>query len=125
MASSISDPQLLINEGELDEILRIIDNKKKPQSKIVGNLFGLWRNSLIQPVVQLITGPGAGAKTSKETFKPDVDYQKRIKKYLQNEHGLLQIGLWFYGNVNRYPRCKCNMCHYTFPTEMPKIPLFT
>ncbi|CAB3993024.1 Hypothetical predicted protein [Paramuricea clavata] len=99
-----SDPQLLINEGELNEILRIISAAKNPECKIVGSLFGLWRNSLTQPVVQLATGPGARAKVSKEMFKPDGAYHSEIKEYLDNDHGLLQIGLWCSGSRSRYPR---------------------
>ena len=104
MASSAFVPQLLINEGELDEIVRIIGAAKSSESKVVGKLFGLWRNSLIQPVVQLVTGPGGRAKTSKKHFESDDRYHHKIKKFLECEHGLLQIGLWFSGNVDRYPR---------------------
>ena len=106
MASSVFVPQLLINEGELGEILRMINAAKSAESRIVGPLFGLWRNSLIQPVVQLVTGPGAKAKTSKRSFIPDINYHGKISKRLETDYGLLQIGLWFSGNLDRYPRCK-------------------
>ena len=106
MASSAFAPQLLINEGELEEIVRMVKAAKTVESKVVGKLFGLWRNSLIQPVVQLVTGPGGRAKTSKKHFVSDDGYHHKIKKFLDCEHGLLQIGLWFSGNVDRYPRCK-------------------
>ena len=103
-----SRPQLLINEGELNEILRIISAAKDPECKIVGSLFGLWRNSLTQPVVQLATGPGARAKISKKMFTPDGAYHGGITEYLDNDHGLLQIGLWCSGSASRYSKRKCN-----------------
>ncbi|XP_028402843.1 uncharacterized protein LOC114525644 isoform X2 [Dendronephthya gigantea] len=104
MASSGFAPQLLINESELNEILRIIKSAKSTKVKIVGKLFGLWRNSLIQPVVQLVTGPGKSAMTSKEMFRPDSGYHEQIKHYMQYEHGLLHIGLWLSGSTDRYPK---------------------
>ena len=106
MASSSFTPQLLINEGELSEILRIIKSAESNEAKIIGNLYGLWRNSLIQPVVQLITGPGWKAKISAQKCIPDDHYNKQIKSYLEGEHGLLQIGVWVSGSANRYPKCR-------------------
>lgn len=100
-------PQLLINESELSEIRRMISAAKNRQCKIVGSLFGLWRNSLIQPVVQLITGPGQRGKMVERKFSPDYDYQEAIKKYLGEQHGLLQIGLWCSGDATRDLRRKC------------------
>lgn len=108
MALPLSVAQLLINQSELDEIYHIINSAKDPDVKIVGSLFGLWRNSLFQPVVHLVTGPGKKAKISKSTFGPDYNYNHDIKKCLKEDHGLLQIGLWCSGNANRYPRRKCN-----------------
>ena len=108
------DPQLLINEGELNEILRVISAAKNPECKIVGSLYGLWRNSLIQPVVQLATGPGASAQVSKITFAPDGGYHDGITEYLDSEHGLLQIGLWCSGGAHRYPKRKYNKKLYAF-----------
>ena len=108
MASIINVPQLLIHESELNEILRIISTVKDPECKIVGNLFGLWRHSLIQPVVHLVTGPGKRAKLSRDTFIPGGVYHVGMKKYMEEQHGLLQIGLWCSGNSDRYPARKCN-----------------
>ena len=107
MASATPHLQLLINEGELSEIVRVI-NDRGSKTKIVGCLFGLWRNSLLQPVVQLVTGPGKNAKLSKKNFTPDSRYHDRITRYLEEEHGLLQIGLWCSGSAERYPRRRCN-----------------
>ena len=106
MASLVS-AQLLINQSELDEIYHIIHSAKDPEVKIVGSLFGLWRNSMVQPVVHLVTGPGKKAKISKSSFGPDYDYHHNIKECLNEDHGLLQIGLWCSGNANRYSRRKC------------------
>jgi hypothetical protein len=107
MASSA--PRLLINAGELGEILRITKQAKDPEMKIVGNLFGLWRHSCNQPVVQLVTGPGKRATVSKKTYSPDGVYHIGMKRYLEAQHGLLQIGLWCSGNSGRYPARKCSI----------------
>ncbi|XP_028402842.1 uncharacterized protein LOC114525644 isoform X1 [Dendronephthya gigantea] len=120
MASSGFAPQLLINESELNEILRIIKSAKSTKVKIVGKLFGLWRNSLIQPVVQLVTGPGKSAMTSKEMFRPDSGYHEQIKHYMQYEHGLLHIGLWLSGSTDRYP--KLNHASREFSLASPLLP---
>ncbi len=108
MASTLPVPRLRINAGELGEILSIINTAKDPDLKIVGNLFGLWTNSFNQPVVHLITGPGKRATVSKKTFSPDGVYHVGMKKYLEAQHGLLQIGIWCSGNAKRYPSRKCN-----------------
>ena len=96
----------MIHESELNEILRVVNTAKDPELKVVGNLFGLWKNSLMQPVVQLITGPGKRAKVSKNSFSADGVYHIGTKKYLEEKHGLMQIGLWCSGNANRYPARK-------------------
>ena len=114
MASSSSGPQLLINAGELGEILRTIKVAKDLELKIVGNLFGLWKNSCDQPVVQLVTGPGKRATVSKKTYSPDGVYHIGMKKYLEAQHGLLQIGLWCSGNSRRYPSRKYIIRNFLF-----------
>ena len=97
------NPQLLIHEGELNEILAVIKSKGS-EVKIVGALFGLWRNSLKQPVVHLVTGPGKKAGIQKDKFSTDFSYVNGCKEYLRRNHGLLQIGLWCSGSIRRYPK---------------------
>ena len=101
-----SKPQLLIHDGELNQIVGMIKAAKSPEVKLGGSLFGLWRNSLTQPVVYLVTGPGKNAKVRKSAFAPDVCYHSRCKEHLKENHGLLQIGLWLSGSARRYPKCK-------------------
>ena len=115
MASSTTTPQILINESEINEMLRIINAGKNSEVKIVGKLFGEWKESCSQPVIQLITGPGQRAKISKKSFSPDGYYHIHLKKYLESEHGLSQIGLWCSGSANRYPtrKCKQRTIYYT------------
>lgn len=107
---SSSTPRLLINREELNEIWRIMLSARKPKHKMVGGLYGLWRNSLRQPVIELITGPGKyinqSDKAKNHDYKFDKDYHEFITKYLNEEHGLMQIGLWCSGKANSYPSCK-------------------
>ena len=95
-----SRTQLLIYEGELNEIFTIVDSKRG--NKIVGCLYGLWRHSLTQPVVHLATGPGAKAKLGFSTFYIDSNYDTKCKEYLAANHGLTEIGLWVAGDLSRY-----------------------
>ena len=85
--------QLLLHAGELEYIMKTIKATRKNQFA-AGCLFGLWRNSLIQPVIQFVTGPQLKEKEGiKEVFR---------KKYssadiLEEDHRLLHLGFWFYG----------------------------
>lgn len=113
MASNLK-LQLLIHEGEVSEIVRIIQAGRGSEMKIVGNLFGLWRNSLTQPVVQLITGPGKSARLTRDTFSPDPNYHDECKNYLRENHGLLQIGLWASGSARRYQKLDPHQANFAY-----------
>ncbi|XP_068701977.1 uncharacterized protein [Montipora foliosa] len=70
-----------IHNGEMGQIKYLIEQKKTK-----GELYGLWTHSY-QPVVQYVTG---GVKQKD---------QEKIGKYLQNNHGLKQVGNWSTQNM--------------------------
>ncbi|XP_068719337.1 uncharacterized protein [Montipora capricornis] len=79
-----------IHNGEMGQIKYLIEQKKTK-----GELYGLWTHSY-QPVVQYVTG---GVKQKD---------QEKIGKYLQNNHGLKQVGNWSTQNMGDvHPESDC------------------
>ena len=90
--------QLLLHAGELEYIVDTIKESRNENADFVGGcLFGLWRNSLIQPVIQFVTGPGKGQLASVEKmFKSR--YAKQCASIVKDNHCLLHLGFWFSGS---------------------------
>jgi hypothetical protein len=95
---SQSNLQLLLHAGELEYIVNTI--KKSKQTEFVGGcLFGLWRNSLKQPVIQFVTGSGPQEKYGQHSTIEDVFKSPYVKPYadiLEEDHRLSHLGFWFY-----------------------------
>lgn len=112
---SESNLQLLLHAGELEYIIDTINaskgSKSSKQSSCVGGcLFGLWRNSLKQPVIQFVTGSGPdrisnkkGEGRIKELF--DNPSTEGYASVLMNDHQLLHLGFWFYGEQEEQGMC--------------------
>ena len=99
--------QLLLHAGELEYIVRTI--QESPSNHFAaGCLFGLWRNSLIQPVIQFVT---SCRTTSKKNGKPasieevfEKGYKGSNANILEQDHRLLHLGFWICGSdefINR------------------------
>ena len=98
---SQSGLQLLLHAGELEHILETIKRSKRAEP-VGGCLFGLWRNSLIQPVIQFVTG--CGSQKHRKVF--DKEYTKIYADILEKNHRLLHLGFWFCGTDNEQEEAK-------------------
>lgn len=89
--------QLLLHAGELEHIMRTIEAPGSTQFA-AGCLFGLWRNSLIQPVIQFVTGCQTTKKgqpvSIEEVFEKE--HTGRNADILEKDHRLLHLGFWVY-----------------------------
>lgn len=98
--------QLLLHAGELEHIVRTIKASQSAQFA-AGCLFGLWRNSLIQPVIQFVTGCQTTTKKGQPVSIEEVigkEYTGRNADILKQDHCLLHLGFWVYGSqelINR------------------------
>ena len=97
---SQSSLQLLLHAGELEYIVDTIKTSRNKNAGFVGGcLFGLWRNSLIQPVIQFVTGPGKhfeGTTSVDKMFRSH--YVKECAQIMMRSHCLLHLGFWFSGS---------------------------
>jgi hypothetical protein len=97
---SQSNLQLLLHAGELEYIVNTI--KKSKQTEFVGGcLFGLWRNSLKQPVIQFVTGSGIDRHYTVRDVFIENRVAKDNAKILEKSHRLLHLGFWFYGSEDK------------------------
>jgi hypothetical protein len=97
---SQSGLQLLLHAGELQYIVETIRNSNGT-GFVGGCLFGLWRNSLKQPVIQFVTDSGSNKGGRNRTINKDMFDNENIKKYksiLKRDHCLLHLGFWFNGS---------------------------
>ncbi|CAB3993023.1 Hypothetical predicted protein [Paramuricea clavata] len=96
---SQSSLQLLLHAGELEYIVKTIRASLNKNDRFVGGcLFGLWRNSLKQPVIQFVTGPGENFDDSrgiKNMFSSK--HVESCATIMMEKHCLLHLGFWFYG----------------------------
>lgn len=92
---SASNLQVLMHAGELQYIVENIKKSDRKTKFVGGCLFGLWRNSLKQPVIQFVTGPDKNfaGKNVKEMI--DGNYVKECTETLEKNHCLLRLGFWF------------------------------
>lgn len=89
--------QLLLHAGELEYIVDTIKESRNKNADFVGGcLFGLWRNSLVQPVIQFVTGPGKRLASVEKMFKSH--YAKECARIVMDNHCLLHLGFWFSGS---------------------------
>ena len=93
---SQSNLQVLLHEGELLHIVEAIHQSKGVA--VGGCLFGLWRNSLTQPVIQFVTGPAQKSfrEPIEDIFKNE--YNTKCEEILKTEHRLLNLGYWVSGS---------------------------
>jgi hypothetical protein len=103
---SQSSLQLLLHAGELEYIVNTIKASKSTDF-VGGCLFGLWRNSLIQPVIQFVTGTGRRATSIKDLFENR--YTEIYAGVVEKDHRLSHLGFWFFGSKDEQDRgtCKC------------------
>ena len=94
---SQSGLQLLLHTGEVDYIVKTIRERRKATPFVGGCLFGLWRNSLKQPVIQFVTGPSKNFvnKGIEEIFSNH--FYDPCADVVWNKHCLLHLGFWFCG----------------------------
>ena len=94
---SQSNLQVLLHAGELWQIVQAI--QQSSGSFVGGCLFGLWRNSLKQPMIQFVTGPGQGFKKN-STVKTVLhsEYNRKCEDIMYNKHAMLKLGYWFSGS---------------------------
>lgn len=93
--------QVLIHEGELQQIVEVI-KQQRIGSQIRGCLFGLWRNSMKQPVIQFVSCPGEDAGSESHMDCSPDDYEMRCKDILEAKHAMLKLGYWLSGSPNDY-----------------------
>ena len=98
---SQSGLQLLLHAGELEYIAETIKRSKLAEP-VGGCLFGLWRNSLIQPVIQFVTD-GGPQKYGKVFNK---EYIKIYADIVEKNHRLLHLGFWFCGSEDEQEKAK-------------------
>ena len=98
--------RVLIHAGELQQIVQAL--KKSGCSPTRGCLFGLWRNSMKQLVVQFVTDSGKNAIFNSQGYNPDNEYENRRAKTLKEKHAMMKVGYWFSGSPNDYSNGKCS-----------------
>ncbi|XP_046859667.1 uncharacterized protein LOC124453026 [Xenia sp. Carnegie-2017] len=95
---SASNLQVLMHAGELEYIVENIKESRRTYKVIGGCLFGLWRNSLVQPVVQFVTGH---VKPSKNLEGQEIDniingeFVEKFTSTMLKNHSLVRLGFWF------------------------------
>ena len=102
--------QLLLHAGEVEYIIKNIKESNSKGSEYVGGcLFGLWRNSLKQPVIQFVTGPGKSfVRTKSVDTLFTSDYFKECASMMKKNHCLLHLGFWFSGSSEQQSRGTCD-----------------
>lgn len=108
---SQSNVQVLLHEGELLYITHIIEETLQTKGNFVGGcLFGLWRNSLKQPVIQFVTGP---SKEFRQELRLEAfcnsEYNAKCGDILRKGHAMLKLGYWFYGLDDKKEKVKNNL----------------
>ncbi|SCG74654.1 JAB domain-containing protein [Micromonospora rifamycinica] len=90
-AAGDTDFRVTVYEADLDHIAAwVLDH---PAIETGGNLFGFWTHSG-SPAIQVVLGPGPGARHQSAAFFQDVDYLRDSGERLQHDHGLQHIGDW-------------------------------
>ena len=58
-----------------------------------GNLFGLWTTSG-SAVIHVVLGPGKNCKRTTASFHQDIEYMKRVGRFVNDNYMLCHIGEW-------------------------------
>ncbi len=85
------DFRVTIHESDLDTLAGLV--MRYPDRETGGNLFGFWTHSGF-PAVQLILGPGPGARHETMAFFQDVSFMATQGTRAQTAFGLQHIGDW-------------------------------
>jgi hypothetical protein len=110
---SQSGLQLLLHEGEVEYMVKTI-RKSWGKQFVGGCLFGLWRNSLVQPVIQFVTGPGKNfddRSIEKMFASRKGDFVNSCVSIMGDKHRLLHLGFWFHGSEEQLERGIC-ICYF-------------
>lgn len=81
----------VIYQSEIDFVSRCILDCSNIETG--GELFGFWSAGGI-PVVLFAIGPGPNANHQVAFFNQDLEYLKKVGRYLYRKYGLLHIGEW-------------------------------